>query len=185
MVRAVRYVTLEERKKEKKEKPLKEGGGKKNGKKPSKGKKSGFPRWAEGPVCRVLRCYQVTLPSIQHTCNGVVVGVVQLAKAGSVKEVDLSLIFGNYAWNGIPSKVNGFYKGAPSVMFSREEAEVLAGKLHNTLVGRWSKKISLAVVEQFLVKGGFKEFKLRRLQTHEIVFIFKRDNDYLISGGSI
>ncbi|VFQ59731.1 unnamed protein product [Cuscuta campestris] len=34
-------------------------------------------------------------------------------------------------------------------------------------------------VEEFLIKGGFKEFKLRRLKSQEILFIFKREEDYL------
>ncbi|VFQ83122.1 unnamed protein product [Cuscuta campestris] len=34
-------------------------------------------------------------------------------------------------------------------------------------------------VEEFLNKGGFKEFKLRRLKSQEILFIFKRKEDYL------
>ncbi|VFQ88375.1 unnamed protein product [Cuscuta campestris] len=78
----------------------------------------------------------------------------------------------------IPGKINGFYKGAPSICFTSEEENILAGKFNRALVGRSSGKVSLAAVEQFLIKGAFKEFKLRRINPHEILFIFKQEEDY-------
>ncbi|VFQ69265.1 unnamed protein product [Cuscuta campestris] len=73
----------------------------------------------------------------------------------------------------------GYYKDAPSVEFTSEEENVLAGKFNRTLVGRCSSRIHLSEVEKFLIKGGYKEFKLRRLNSFELIFIFKQDEDYL------
>ncbi|VFQ73354.1 unnamed protein product [Cuscuta campestris] len=75
-------------------------------------------------------------------------------------------------------KVNGLYNGAPSIIFSAVEEEVLAGKFSRTLIGRSKERISLSALEDFLVRGGFKEFKLRRLGNFEVLFIFKQEDDY-------
>ncbi|VFQ70835.1 unnamed protein product [Cuscuta campestris] len=47
------------------------------------------------------------------------------------------------------------------------------------MVGRCSSLVHLSEVEDFLIKGRFKEFKLRRLQSNELLFIFKHEKDYL------
>ncbi|VFQ83062.1 unnamed protein product [Cuscuta campestris] len=70
-------------------------------------------------------------------------------------------------------------KAAPSVQFTADEEEVLAGKLCRALIGRSSSRISIKDIEAFLIKGNFKEFKLRRLSSNELLFLFKRDKDYL------
>ncbi|VFQ88761.1 unnamed protein product [Cuscuta campestris] len=56
---------------------------------------------------------------------------------------------------------------------------MLARNFSKALVGRCSSHIHLSEVENFLIKGKFKEFKLRRLQSKELLFIFKHEDDYL------
>ncbi|VFQ72955.1 unnamed protein product [Cuscuta campestris] len=103
----------------------------------------------------------------------------QLAK--SIEAVDSvkikDLLKGNFS--NIPGQSGGFYKGAPLVIFSAEEECKLAGNFQFTVVGRGSKHISIREAEDFLIKGGYKEFKLRRLSPKEIIFIFKHEEDYL------
>ncbi|VFQ73955.1 unnamed protein product [Cuscuta campestris] len=75
-------------------------------------------------------------------------------------------------------KVNGLYNGAPSIIFSAAEEEVLAGKFSRTLIGRSKERISLSALEDFLIRGGFKEFKLRRPGNFEVLFIFIQEDNY-------
>ncbi|VFQ86915.1 unnamed protein product [Cuscuta campestris] len=42
-----------------------------------------------------------------------------------------------------------------------------------------SSRAKLDDLEAFLVKGGYSEFKLRRLRKNDILFLFKREGDYL------
>ncbi|VFQ92434.1 unnamed protein product [Cuscuta campestris] len=84
---------------------------------------------------------------------------------------------GNFS--SIPWQSGGFYKGAPSVIFSAEEECKLAGNFQFTVVGRGSKHISIREAEDCLIKGGYKEFKLQLLSPKEIIFIFKHEEDYL------
>ncbi|VFQ70642.1 unnamed protein product [Cuscuta campestris] len=71
------------------------------------------------------------------------------------------LLKGDFTNN--PGQLNGFYKGAPSIVFSAAEEDVLAGKFNRTRIGRSSARLSLSTLEDFLIKGGFMEFKLCRL----------------------
>ncbi|VFQ69892.1 unnamed protein product [Cuscuta campestris] len=92
------------------------------------------------------------------------------------KTLFVDLINGDFTNN--PGQVNGLYNGAPSIIFSAAEEEFLAGKFSRALIRRSKERISLSALEDFLVRGGFKEFKLRRLGNFEVLFIFKQEDDY-------
>ncbi|VFQ84579.1 unnamed protein product [Cuscuta campestris] len=81
--------------------------------------------------------------------------------------------------NKLLSEENLKLTEAPSVQFTVEEEEKLPGNFSRAVIGWCSSKTYMPDVEDFLIKGGFKEFKLRRLKNQEILFIFKREEDYL------
>ncbi|RAL47692.1 hypothetical protein DM860_012317 [Cuscuta australis] len=81
--------------------------------------------------------------------------------------------------HNLPGNIHGFYNGAPSISFSHDEDQALAKPLSFSLVGRCSSRANIQDLEGFLVKGGFSEFKLRRISNRNILFIFKREGDYL------
>ncbi|VFQ90284.1 unnamed protein product [Cuscuta campestris] len=79
----------------------------------------------------------------------------------------------------LPGNNHGIFNGAPSISFSSKEEQKLAKPLSLGLVGRWSSRAKLHELEAFLIKGGYSEFKMRRLQKNDILFLFKREGDYL------
>ncbi|VFQ83180.1 unnamed protein product [Cuscuta campestris] len=75
--------------------------------------------------------------------------------------------------------LEGFYNGIPSVSFNEEEEKILENKLLHSAVGRFQQEVDLSTIKQWLLKLGFNWFKLRRINTRDILFIFKEEEDYL------
>ncbi|VFQ62668.1 unnamed protein product [Cuscuta campestris] len=76
-------------------------------------------------------------------------------------------------------KVEGFYKGAPSVSFSSADEETLEAKMHFSAVGRFKGYIPLSMLKDFLLKVGFLYFRIRRISERDILFTFKEEKDYI------
>ncbi|VFQ88669.1 unnamed protein product, partial [Cuscuta campestris] len=73
----------------------------------------------------------------------------------------------------------GFYNGIPSISFSIEDEEKLESKLGFSAVGRFHKDLHLSVLKLFLLKLGFGAFKIRRINSKDVLFTFKAEEDYI------
>ncbi|VFQ82077.1 unnamed protein product [Cuscuta campestris] len=73
----------------------------------------------------------------------------------------------------------GFYNGIPSISFTVEEEDILESKMNFSAVGRFNKEQHLSTLKAFMLRVGFSNFKIRRINSRDILFTFKNEDDYI------
>ncbi|VFQ65575.1 unnamed protein product [Cuscuta campestris] len=90
------------------------------------------------------------------------------------------VVSSNFTGKRLEGKATGFFKGIPSVSFTKDDISELASRFRLALVGKFKHRPSFSSMNLFLQKLGLKgRFEISALPHQRFLLNFSKEEDYL------